>query len=409
MQDKIVIEKIVLSEDIPSLSKLTNVVFNDNLEIIDGNKIDDSDTIIIGYNKNMSNFDKSIENIALIVDDNKNEILETIVEKLDDSCTQINIVDQSSYSNQTNDASLSEIENNGKVEKRKRGPPKAVLENAQKYEAILEKSRLLNKKDKEKKNNKKNNEKLPISTKTIVPDGMRRVIVAGKPKLLKTINANNEIDLSKQTILNEIETNKSTEIASNEIDANNKLTEVVSNEIDLVHKLNEMETLIKLNSNIDTDIEEKDKNIKNKDLLERKTTNKESDNYKQHKNNFPISKTLPSQKKASGKYAMYVSNDIKKHTSKNIRNFKDLRRVDAMETLNLDSDLDIGKASIIELRKLKLEQRKKNAEERKNAEMAQKDSPVQTILKNPTMSKFAKTVAIKNLSVNSRRKRPLKS
>ncbi len=63
----------------------------------------------------------------------------------------------------------------------------------------------------------------------------------------------------------------------------------------------------------------------------------------------------------------------------------------------------------MELRKLKLEQRRREQEEAKKRDANNKDSVIQEILKNDKMSKFAKTVAIKNLSVASRNKRPLNS
>ena len=111
-------------------------------------------------------------------------------------------------------------------------------------------------------------------------------------------------------------------------------------------------------------------------------------------------------RKIPSKYAKEVEKDIKKQTVKNVKNFSDLRRIKAIQDINTDIDLDASKASIIELRKLRMEQRKKEqCESKKRAEANKRESAIQEILKNDKMSKFSKTVAIKNLSINSRNKR----
>ncbi len=111
-------------------------------------------------------------------------------------------------------------------------------------------------------------------------------------------------------------------------------------------------------------------------------------------------------KKIPSKYARQIENDVKKQTVKNVKNFSDLRRVRTLQDISPDYIIDANKASITELRKLRLEQKKKEqAESRKRAEENKRESAVQEILKNDKMSKFAKTVAIKNLSANSRHKR----
>jgi len=93
-------------------------------------------------------------------------------------------------------------------------------------------------------------------------------------------------------------------------------------------------------------------------------------------------------------------------TVKNVKNFSDLRRVRALESITDDPNIDTNKASIGELRKLKVEQRKKDQlDAKKKLESNKKETAIQDILKNDKMSKFAKTVAIKNLSINSRNKK----
>lgn len=114
-------------------------------------------------------------------------------------------------------------------------------------------------------------------------------------------------------------------------------------------------------------------------------------------------------KKIPTKYAQKIDNDVKKQTVKNVKNFSDLRRVKAIQEVE-HVDVDANKASILELRKIKIEQRKKEQAELRNRNEANKrETAMQEILKNDKMSKFAKTVAIKNLSVNSRHRNVVKT
>lgn len=106
------------------------------------------------------------------------------------------------------------------------------------------------------------------------------------------------------------------------------------------------------------------------------------------------------------KYAQQVEIDVKKQTLKNVKSFSDLRRVKAIQDINPENDVDTNRASIAELRRLKIEQRKRDFEEnKKKAETNKRENAIQEILKNDKMSKFAKTVAIHNLSVSSRNRK----
>lgn len=105
------------------------------------------------------------------------------------------------------------------------------------------------------------------------------------------------------------------------------------------------------------------------------------------------------------KYAKIIEKQVKKATEKNVKNFKDLRRIKALNDINLDNKLDVTKASILELRKLRSEQRKKEQLELKNSKVTKKESKIQEILSNDKLSKFSKVVAINNLSINSRHNR----
>ena len=114
-------------------------------------------------------------------------------------------------------------------------------------------------------------------------------------------------------------------------------------------------------------------------------------------------------KKIPSKYAKQIEKDVKQQTVKNIKNFSDLRRIKAMQDIDPDTNIDANKASIIELRKLRTEQRKReNAELQKRAKENKRESAIQEILRNDKMSKFGQTLAIKNLSINSRNRRPPK-
>ena len=118
------------------------------------------------------------------------------------------------------------------------------------------------------------------------------------------------------------------------------------------------------------------------------------------------------EKKIPSKYARQIESDVKKHTIKNVKSFSDLRRIKALQDINATTDMDTNKASIIELRKLHFEQRKKEQLlAKQNFEANKRDSAIADILKNDKMTKFAKTIAIKNLSVNSRTKpkKPIKA
>ena len=114
-------------------------------------------------------------------------------------------------------------------------------------------------------------------------------------------------------------------------------------------------------------------------------------------------------KKLPARYSKQMEKEIKKQTVKKVKNFADLRRVRALEGVELDEDVDTNRASLVELRKLRIEQRKREHAENKKQMINTRESAVQTILSDDKMSKFSKAIAIKNLSVNSRHKKKSKS
>ena len=364
-------------------------------------------------------------------------------------------------------------------QRKKRGLPKTMLANQQKYfEALERQQKMINsKKDKKKvQNNKKNKNNIQDTSKKqpiINPAGTRRVIVAGKVKYLP-IKSETEpmqnVDTVKktQTVVNSktmtkftMPTKKSSLISNkqkasntikiidvNDDDSNDEIIPVfkatkptkqpmtqsskqsnkqlakVSKETKetIPSKIlqNDSKTTVKPTPKSQA-IEKLSKLFaadNNDELTEpaKKIPSSIAIKMATHKAN--MAKQIPSSrknkqaltlgKKVPSKYAKQIENDVKKQTVKNVRNFSDLRRIKALQDINADTQIDANKASIIELRKLRTEQRKKDQEDqRKRNESNKRENAIQEILRNDKMSKFAKTVAIKNLSVNSRNRKNL--
>ena len=227
----------------------------------------------------------------------------------------------------------------------KRGLPKTILANQQKYLEALEKQKRMLKKPKSTKEKVTKQEEKKDQEK-------RRINVAGR---IKYINVNNNIPVFKNT----------TESIETSIHPTEKEVRPVP------EKLPKPET---------------HKPILNKETSAVKTSQ-----------GSKCSRKIPS------KYAKKVEEEVKQQTIKNVKNFSDLRRIRVMQTIVPDCEMDTTRASIAELRKLKVAQRKKELAELKiKSEANKKESAVQEILNNSNMSKFAKTVAIKNLSASSR-------
>lgn len=110
-------------------------------------------------------------------------------------------------------------------------------------------------------------------------------------------------------------------------------------------------------------------------------------------------------KRVPPKYAKNMEQRIKDEAIKKAKNFSELRRIKAMQSIDqTDIDIDITKATMQDLRKQKTLQRKKEMAEEKKRNETKKSSPVQIIMDDPNMSKLSKHIAIKNLSANSRHK-----
>lgn len=103
------------------------------------------------------------------------------------------------------------------------------------------------------------------------------------------------------------------------------------------------------------------------------------------------------------KFALQNEMDIKKKTISNVKTFAELRKVATMQTLNPTDSMDITKASIAELRKLKLEQRKQEQEaHRRQQETTKNDSVLKNIMGDENLSQYGKLLAIKKLSAGNR-------
>ncbi|MEM0353993.1 MAG: hypothetical protein QXW79_00290 [Thermoplasmata archaeon] len=239
--------------------------------------------------------------------------------------------------------------------RKKRGPPKTILANQQKYLAILEREqRMTKKKDKKHVPTKSewNN-----STIRKNDNGVRRMIVGGKIKYFTTkkiLEKNcSHLDLKKHESNN-----------AKLIEEQTLVPPTITKKMELYREKIDVETSRKTN----------------------------------------CIATKFGEKKIPSKYAKEMEKDVKKQTIKNVKNFSDLRRITTIQNLADNGQIDTNKVSIAELRKLRILQRKREQEEQKKNEANRRESIVQEILKNDKMSKFAKMVALKNLSVNSRRR-----
>ncbi|AGC02123.1 hypothetical protein H012_gp332 [Acanthamoeba polyphaga moumouvirus] len=347
--------------------------------------------------------------------------------------------------------SQNEFSNNGSdisiPEKKKRGPPKSILANQQKYLEILEKqNRMLNK---NKKINNQKNQKEEMPKNKVNTDGpKRRVIIGGKVKYLPiSKNENNEQDKQVLIMREDEKLLSETEISNilpNNLGKNNQ--EKDNHEKNNLEKNNLEKNNVDENGVEENNPEENDikmevikkrrpmsmnkfskTGVNNNNIMDNKENTKEiTDNITETERKIPsaIAKkmemhaakqakeaNLPGRKKSNtkkipSKYAKQMENDVKKQTVRNVKSFSDLRRIKTLQDISSGDLQDTNKASMTELRKLRMEQKKREqAELRKRAEENKRESAIQEILKNDKMSKFAQVVAIKNLSVNSRNRR----
>lgn len=119
-------------------------------------------------------------------------------------------------------------------------------------------------------------------------------------------------------------------------------------------------------------------------------------------NSRPVPHSM-STSKIPSKYAKEMEKTVKTNTVKNVKNFSELRRVKLAENLDVT---DTQKSTMNELRKLNMVQKQKDFEEakKKNSNESKRESAVQQVMNDESLSKFAKAVKIKSMSTSSRQK-----
>lgn len=272
--------------------------------------------------------------------------------------------------------------------RKNRGLPKKFAINQKRYQENLEKQRRMKKDGKTK--TVKNPPKVTGQTSNLNKPGMRRVIVAGKVKYLPMVTSTDPPQAPESEIVIDGEQNE------NPIDVDQKI-KIPSDQIEggttSSHPINA--------------VPEQD-DVKNAETTSRQD---DLDHSKSAMDSFARrmflinTKSKDTGKRVPKKYAKEIEKEVKKQTVKNIRNFSDLHRIRAIQDLPSDINIDANRASIMELRRIKMEHRKKELEEKKKQEANKRDSVIQEILNNDKMSKFAKALAIKNLSVTSRHRK----
>ena len=309
----------------------------------------------------------------------------------------------------------------------KRGLPKMFLENQMKHEEYMEKQRRMaemNKKASQKtsgskadssKSSSKTKNKNVVSTPvapivtTARDPGTRRVIVGGKVKYIPIKSA----EVAQETVATPATA------SAQPVKTVNTFKLDISSRVDKLLMEEENEEAIgaeiiqskKIPAGLMKKMQQHQKTkealIQNKPSKDSGSkSNRTGSGSKSGSKSHQFGSKSGSTGRTPSKYAKYIENEVKKQTIRNVRTFTDLRKIKEMQ--NLDINMDPNKVSIHELRKLSLEKRKKDAKEKKKlAEANKKESAVQAILSDDKMNKFSKMVRIKNLSVNSRRTKPV--
>ncbi|BCS83359.1 hypothetical protein QLL95_gp0764 [Cotonvirus japonicus] len=378
-------EQYSSNEILPTISEEMSEE-NDNINNNDVNDINDINDINKDINSSGDN--NYIKNIF----DNRNIFAQkNIFENMK------NMSDSDAKNNDLEDHDTNEIliQNQPQKLERKKRIPKKILDNQIKYlETIEKQNRMTGKKNKSNIIDTKNAQNLSniksTNTFTKTP-GTRRVMIAGKIRYLpiKTEETIKPVITIVPEPIPEI---------VDDLDHNKKLKSDIKPDV---------------KPDIKSDIELNKPEIKHdpENRVKRIPTgiakNMEKYNLKMEKERSMsnTNKKNIRTKKIPSKYARHIENDIKRQSVKNVKNFSDLRRIKAIQNLEPEIGIDTNKASILELRKLRVDQRKREqAEHRKKLEENKKESAVQEIL-NSGMSRFSKMVAIKNLSVNSRNRK----
>lgn len=276
--------------------------------------------------------------------------------------------------------------------RKQRGLPKLIMANQQKYIESLERQKRMMQ-SKKSKNPQSNNQKIKSSKNktTITPvmtvtdqTKLRRVNIAGK---IKYVPIKQGPEIQEQLIVQ-----KNQDIQN--IQKNQDIQNMQKNQ-DIGIKENQ-DIGIKENKRADKPVPK----IIEKKALEYKMKMQKSKPSNQSKQSIAKSGT-----RMPHRFAQKVEKNVREKTTKNITNFVDLRRLKAIHDIEPNSKIDANKASIQELRKIKIQQHKQNqADAKKKAESNKRESAIQEILRDEKMSKLSKALAIKKLSVNSRHK-----
>src|ERR1700733_4200535 len=269
-----------------------------------------------------------------------------------------------------------------KTNKKMRGLPKTILVNQQKYQDILEKQHKIIETLKKKKTT--DNSKIKSNGKNMTHVDSKKNSEINEKEGLKKVIFNGVIKWIKQEVKNDsIKQEVENDFIKQEI--SNYSTKSESKKMG---KFDDISQINKVTQKLPTMM------AKKMDIYNNSMMNKQIEKTE---------KQTTSDRKIPPKYAKQIQLEIKKQTTKNVKNFSDLRRVKAIEDIDPNIGMNTCKASIHELRKMKLEQRMRaNKEAKQQMEANKRESAIQNIMNNQDMSKFAKTVAIKNLSVNSR-------
>lgn len=272
-------------------------------------------------------------------------------------------------------------------ERKKRAVPKKILENQKKYMEALEKQQRLKSPSKNKTACKKTVE--PVTTEPVDKTGMVRMVVNGRVKYIsvnqQAPTENKDLPVKKSD--ESITVSESPVIVPEPIEVP-MLSRKPKGSIDDI--LNDKETSHsrthgKLSPQEETPL------LKTSELSPQ--------------GEIAVEKPI---KRANGRmpdrYAKQIEKDVKKTTIKNVKTFSDLRRVRTMEDLQVDSTVDLNRVSMNELRRMKMEQKKREALANKHKQN-KTESQVQTIMNDEKMSKFSKMIAVNNLAVNSRHKK----
>jgi hypothetical protein len=100
----------------------------------------------------------------------------------------------------------------------------------------------------------------------------------------------------------------------------------------------------------------------------------------------------------------HMEQDIKKKTIQNAKNLDDLRRITALQDIIPEMGIDVERATLMELRKLKAKQQheRRNKEATTKPEPSERTQKIESILNDTKLSNFQKMVALRNSSLSTR-------